>query len=134
MDPRPTALGLTLCDRIIVDQLTGQPSLICIFTGLQVDRFPSPPTRFAAYAVLTGGVGRGIITLRALRSTTGEQVYRQRGRISFLDRTDVVSAPFRIDGIVFPGPGFYLFQVLIDDELILGAERRIRVYRRRNVP
>ncbi len=134
MDPRPTALGLTLCDRIIVDQLTGQPSLICIFTGLQADYFPSPPARFAAYAVLTGGVGSGIITLRALRPGTGERVYQQDGRISFLDRTDVVSAPFRIDRIVFPSPGFYLFQVLIDNELIVGAERRIRVYRRSNLP
>jgi hypothetical protein len=66
MDPRPTALGLTLCDRIIVDQLTGQPSLICIFTGLQADYFPSPPARFAAYAVLTGGAGGGIITSSVL--------------------------------------------------------------------
>lgn len=134
MDPRPTALGLTLCDRIIVDQFTGQPSLISIFTGLQADYFPSPPARFAAYTVLTGGAGGGIITLRAIRAGTGEVVYVQRGRINFRDRTDVVQAPFRIEGIVFPSPAFYRFQILVDDELIVGAQRWIRVYGRRNLP
>jgi len=130
MDPRPSALGLTLCDRIIVDQLTGQPSLICIFTDLRADGFPSPPTRFSAYAMLTGGTGSGIITLRAIRSATGEQIYVERRPINFRDRTDVVSAFFRIESIVFPSAGFYLFQLLADHELIERSQRWIRVYRR----
>ena len=133
MDPRPSALGLTLCDRIIVDHFTGQPSLFSIFTGLQVDEFPTQPTRFSACVMLTGGVGGGIMELRAIQLATGDQIYARRGRVNFPDRSDIVSVFLRMQSIAFPAPGFYLFQLLIDDELIEGAQRRIRVYRKRGV-
>ena len=134
MDPRPSVVGLTLCDRIIVDQLTGQPSLIGIFTDLRADGFPSPPTRFSAYAVLTGGVGGGIIELRAVHLASGDQVYARRGWIQFPDRTDIVSVLLRTESIVFPSPGFYLFQLVVDGEVIEGAQRRIQLHRKRGEP
>jgi hypothetical protein len=83
-----------------------------------VDDFPSDPRRFCVAAFLTGSAGEGTIELRSIRLATGEQVYRQQGRISFRDQTDVVSVVFRIHKIRFPAPGFYLFQLLIDGQLV----------------
>jgi hypothetical protein len=41
MTPKPVAIGLLLCDRVIVDKDSNSPSAIGIFTGLAVESFPS---------------------------------------------------------------------------------------------
>ena len=133
MTPRPRSLGLVLCERIIVEEGTGQPSLISVFSGLEAATFPTQPVRFSAYFVLTGGTGSGRIEMRVFQIATGDQIYVRRGRITFPDRTDIVNSFFRIRSIRFPSPGFYVFQIFIDDEPIEGAERRIRVRRTRSV-
>jgi hypothetical protein len=47
MTPKPIAIGLLLCDRVIVDKDTNSPSAIGIFTGLAVEHFPSDSQRFS---------------------------------------------------------------------------------------
>jgi hypothetical protein len=42
----PVAIGLMLCDQVIVDKDTGKPSPVGIFTGLAVDHFDEPQTLF----------------------------------------------------------------------------------------
>jgi hypothetical protein len=66
--PKPIAIGLLLCDRVIVDKDTNSPSAIGIFTGLAVEYFPSDPQRFSVLAVLTDtqGNGRGKLTVYRL--------------------------------------------------------------------
>jgi hypothetical protein len=78
---------------------------------------------------VTGSAGEGKIELRAIRLATGEQIYQQGGRVSFRDQTDIVNVLFRVRKIRFPAAGFYLFQLLVDDELVPAAQRRLRVYR-----
>lgn len=129
MVPRPTAIALTLCDQVIVDERTKKPSFIGIFTGIGVDNFPSDAQRFSVCASLTGSSEQGRIEIRVIQLGTGEQVYSQSGTIRFRDRTDIVNVFFRVRAIRFPAPGFYMFQLLVDDELVEGAQRRLRVYR-----
>lgn len=126
---RPAALGLSVCEQVIVDTRSQNPSLIGIFTGLGVDDFPSDSQRFSVAAFLTGTAGEGRIELRVIRLATGDQIYQQSGKVSFRDHTDIVNVFFRVRKIRFPGPGFYLFQLLVDDELVPAAQRRLRVYR-----
>lgn len=85
-------------------------------------------------AFLTGSAGEGKIELRAIRLATGVRIYQQWGRVSFPDQTDIVNVLFRVRKIRFPGPGFYMFQLLVDDELIPAAQRRLRVYRISEAP
>ncbi len=61
MTAKPIAIGLLLCDRVIVDKDTYSPSAIGIFTGLAVESFPSDSQRFSVLSVLTHtqGDGRG---------------------------------------------------------------------------
>jgi hypothetical protein len=40
LTPKRIAIGLLLCDRVIVDKDTNSPSAIGIFTGLAVEHFP----------------------------------------------------------------------------------------------
>jgi len=78
MVPDPTALALLLCEQVIVDQYSRNPSPISIFTGLAVGQFPSDPQRFSVFAALTDTQGDGRLELRASRLDTGEEFYAQR--------------------------------------------------------
>jgi hypothetical protein len=126
MVPDPTALALMLCEQVIVDQGSRNPSPINIFTGRVVDRFPSDPQRFSAFAALTDGQGAGRLELRAVRLDTGDQFYAQQYPIHFPDRSMVVNVNVRVRNLRFPVPGVYEFMLLVDGNLI--AQRRLRVY------
>jgi hypothetical protein len=55
MNPLPTVLGLTLCEKAIVEEGTKNLTLVSTFTKLVVDGFPSLPQLFVLYAALTEG-------------------------------------------------------------------------------
>jgi hypothetical protein len=126
MVPDPTALALILCEQVIVDQHSRNPSPINIFTGREVDQFPSDPQRFSVFAALTDSQGQGRLELRAIRLDTGDQFYSQGYPIQFPDRTMVVNVNIRIRNLRFPVPGVYEFLLLVDGSLV--AQRRLRVY------
>ena len=128
MVPAPQALGLTLCERVIIEQGTKNPSLIGIFLARIVEGFPSEPVVFSAFAPLSDGSGTGTIELVAVRLETDEQIYMQRGEVTFPHRFAVVNAHFRVSKLRFPAPGSYAFMLLVDGDLI--AQRRVEVYRR----
>src|SRR5438128_12337567 len=67
MTPKPIAIGLLLCDRVIVDKDTNSPSAIGIFTGLAVEDFPSDSQRFSVLTVLTDAQGDGRAKLAVYR-------------------------------------------------------------------
>jgi hypothetical protein len=126
MNPPPLALSLILCEQVIVDHDTKNPSPISVFTGLAVDGFPSPAQRFSVFASLTNGRGTGTIKLVASRLDTGEPVYEQRYPIQFPDPLLVVNVNIRVRSIRFPVPGRYEFVLLVDADPV--AQRTIRVY------
>jgi hypothetical protein len=126
MIPDPTALALLLCEQVIVDQHSRNPSPINIFTGLAVEGFPSDPQRFSVFAALTDSQGDGRLELRAIRLDTGDQFYAQQYPIHFPDRATVVNVNIRIRGIRFPVAGLYEFLLMVDGSLV--AQRRLRVY------
>jgi hypothetical protein len=124
--PDPTALALLLCEQVIVDQHSRNPSPINIFTGLAVERFPSDPQRFSVFAALTDTQGDGRLELRGIRLDTGDQVYAQQYPVHFPERATVVNVNIRVRTIRFPVAGVYEFQLLVDGSLV--AQRRLRVY------
>jgi hypothetical protein len=128
MVPRPQALALTLCERVIIEQGKRNPSLIGIFMARSVEQFPSEAVAFSAFAAVMGGRGTGIVELVAIRLATDEQIYSQRGEVTFPDRRAVIHAHFRVSGIRFPEAGSYEFMLLVDGDLI--AQTRLLVDRR----
>jgi hypothetical protein len=125
MIPRPVAANLILCDLAIVEKGTEKVSLIGCFRTIYRDQFPSLPRAFTAFSVLSGGWKDGSIELRVSRSENQQVVYRKRGQITFADRSAVIFANIPTKSCSFPDPGRYLFELLVDDEII--AERFVNV-------
>jgi hypothetical protein len=125
MTPPPVAVGLIVCEQVIVDQHTRNPSPISIFTGLAVESFPSPPQRCSVFASLTNGRGDATLRLVVTRLDTGETIYEQRFPIRFPDPLLVVNVNIRVRGVRFPVPGHYEFALHVDSDPV--AHRTLRV-------
>jgi hypothetical protein len=130
MTPTPVALGLLLCDRVIIDKDTNSPSAIGIFTGLAVESFPTGPQRFSALAMLTDAQGDGSVRLAVHRLdehwARQEVIYSTAHAVQFPDRFAVVNYNLRVRTFRFPALGSYEFVLFVDQDEV--AHRRIRVY------
>lgn len=118
MNPPPIALGLTLCEKVIVEERTRNLTLVSTFRTLIVDDFPSPPQRLAFAAVLKDGHGDGTVDLVIRQLETDEETYSMRGQLRFPSRLDEVRAVFHIRDCSFPAPGQYEAILLVDGEWI----------------
>lgn len=127
MTPPPTAIGLWICERVIIEAGTGNPSLICAFTGRQFQRFPTDPIPFSVFFSLTDTTGSGIMRLEVNWLDTGENVYTTQRPIAVPDPLYIVNVHFRLQNLRFPGKGVYAFDLFVDEDLI--AQRKLRVYR-----
>ncbi|MDB5305914.1 MAG: hypothetical protein JWO38_116 [Gemmataceae bacterium] len=86
------------------------------------------------FAVLTDGAGESNAELVVTWFGDEEIVEyaRIRGRVRFSDPLHLVECVFRFRQFPFPGPGAYLFTLLLDEEW--AAQRALRVYRREEAP
>lgn len=125
MVSRPIALGLTLCDYVIVEERTKKVSLIGTFTGIAMEQFPSVAPPFSVVATVTDGLGEAPVDLVVVNLNTGEENYVFRGRCQFPDKLAEVSIHVRMNQCSFPAPGMYQFTLLVDGEWV--AQRRIRI-------
>jgi hypothetical protein len=130
MTPKPIALGLLLCGRVIVDKDTSSPSAIGIFNGLAVVDFPSDSQRFCVLCMLTDaqGDGGGKVTVYRLDEhwLRQEEIYSTVHPIRFPDRFSVINFNLRVRTIRFPMSGSYEFVLFVDGDEV--AHRRLRVY------
>jgi hypothetical protein len=125
MVPTPVALGLVLCDAVIVEEKTKKVSLIGTFTRIKATDFPATPLPFSVFAVLTDGHGDATIRLSVLRLETNEEVYAYDGPFHFPGPLAEVNFHLRLHHCEFPAAGAYQFSLLVDGEWV--AQRRLRV-------
>ena len=125
MASRPVALGLTLCDYVIVEERTKKVSFIGTFTRLSASRFPALAPPFSVVAPLTDGLGDATADLVVAALSTGEEAYTFRSQLSFPDKLAEVLYHARLHQCSFPAPGDYQFTLLIDGEWV--AQRRLRL-------
>src|SRR5207302_8541885 len=126
MIARPVALGLTLCDYVIVEERTKKASLIGTFTQISATQFPVVAQPFSVFAVLTDGFGdAAVVELVVMRLDTGEDIYRYRSQLRFPDKLAEVSVLFRLRQCSFPAAGIYQFTLVVDGERV--AQRRLHV-------
>ncbi len=128
MTPLPMVLGLTVCEKVIVEEGTKNVSLVSTFTKLFVEEFPSPPQRFAIYTVLTNAVGDATIELTVTRLDSDEEVYSLRRPLRFPDRLAEVRVLYRLREVMFPAAGWYQFTLYLDGEWL--TQRRLQVVER----
>ena len=128
----PVALGLTLCDYVLIEEGSRRVSLIGSLMRMVADRFPHAPPTFCIHAALTDGRGDVTLDLVATRLDTYETVASRKRQIHFTDRLEELQVIFRIKDWTFPAPGLYEIALLVDNEPI--AQRRIRVFSTEEAP
>jgi hypothetical protein len=128
MYPPPIALGLTLCEKVIVEETTRNTTLVSTFTKLFADDFPSRPERFAFASVLTGGQGEASVDLVLTHLESDDEVYAIHGATRFPDRIAEVKLVFHIRDCSFPSPGSYDATLFVDGDPV--ARRKFTVERR----
>ena len=126
MISRPVAIGLTLCDYVIVEARTGKVSLIGTFKGIAAHQFPAGPQPFCVFAVLTDAVGDATIEIVISRLDTGEAIFENRTWLKFPDKLTEVEFFARLRQCSFPVAGTYQVTLLVDGEWV--AQRRLQVY------
>ncbi len=72
---RPVAIGLTVCEQVIVEEKTHNITLVNCFLRLHLREFPASPQRLAIHAILTDGSGTGTIRLVVSRLDNLENIY-----------------------------------------------------------
>jgi hypothetical protein len=132
MIPKPIALGMTIREKVIVEERTKNVTLVSCFTRLIVEDFPSPPQRFTLFAALKGGLGNGIMEVVGTRLDTDETIYVRQVLIQFPNRLMEVRFIFRVTDCSFPEVGIYHFTLLIDGEWL--AQHELHVVGRREQP
>ena len=114
----PRAFALTLCERIDVDAAQVLYSLIGVFNFRSHPSYPTPPQRFAVHTVLFDGLGQGTLELKVLDANTNNPVYRFQKWWASTVRLQMVHLEIPVTQCVFPAPGRYLFELLLDGNFI----------------
>jgi hypothetical protein len=123
----PLALGLTICEDVVVEAPSRDVSLIRSFTGLPVEHFPTIARPLCVFSALTDGSGAADILLQVGHfSDTYEEVYRAHSQLAFPDPLRIVYYVMRLARCPLPGSGIYLFTLSANGFWL--AQRSLRVY------
>src|SRR4051794_24970728 len=99
---RPTALGLFLCDQVLIDGETRKWTLVGSFNVAYGGEFPHVPPPFVAYAELTDGQGRMTLTLSVSDVDEEEQLATETADVDFDDPLATYHVRFRFPHLSFP--------------------------------
>jgi hypothetical protein len=122
--PPPVLLSCVVCERVIFDLHTRMPSIICVLQTIAAPRYPARHALLALFCELTNGRGKITITARLVDVQEEDEILLdQQVEGEFTDVRQVVGLMFGFEGLVFPHPGEYRFQVYAGTELL--GERRI---------
>jgi hypothetical protein len=116
MIQRPNAVGLMLCQQVIIEEKTRNRTLVNNFSRLEVKNFPASVPPFSVVSTLTDGMGEMTLTLVVARLDTLEEVYTQAVRTRFDNPLQELRLQFRVTHCSFPVPGRYQFALLADGE------------------
>src|SRR5947207_2224766 len=123
MKQRPVAIGLLLCEQIIVENATHNVTPVNCFTHRTVDTFPSVPFPFVVLAILTDGAGEIPLEILIQRLDTLDEVYRAAVSFRFTNPLREVRCTVRIRHCSFPVPGHYQVLLFADNEMV--AHRKL---------
>lgn len=120
----PILLALQLCERVIVDRLTGMGSVISILEVLNATSFPVRHPNMTIFCELTNGHGQEVLTAKLVDVQNDEAiVFEQNLPVLFEDARQIVRCISSLRGLVFAHEGEYRVQLWADEHLL--NERRI---------
>ena len=121
---QPILLSAITCDRVIFDKVSGMPSVIDIVQNINARKYPARHPQIVFFCEMTNGHGTTQAKIRLVDAQEDEKViFEQEGTVQFKDVKQIVTLAMNLQGIVFPGPGEYRFQLFTGGHLI--GERRI---------
>jgi hypothetical protein len=126
MVQRPNAVGLTLCQLVIVEESTKNVTLANSFQTLDVETFPSASIPFAVYTVLTDGLGEIKLDLAVLRGDTLDEIYTRSFKVTFTDPLRQLRLWWNVRSCSFPAPGRYEFGLQANRELMTQSVLEVR--------
>lgn len=121
---QPILLSAIICDRVIFDKVSGMPSIINIIQTINSPKYPARHGQIIFFCELTNGHGSTRAKVRLVDIQQDDKIiFEQDGEIQFKDVKQIVTLVVNLQGIVFPRPGEYCFQLFSNDHLL--GERRI---------
>ena len=119
---QPILLSAIVSNRVIFDKVSAMPSIIDILQTISTTKFPARHPQMVFFCELTNGHGT---TKTAIKLVDNDDtiIFQQSGEVVFKDVKQILSITINLQGIVFPKPGEYRFQIFTNDQLL--GERRI---------
>jgi hypothetical protein len=124
MKQRPVAIGLLLCEQVIVEEKTGNVTPVNCFSYRTVSSFPSE-FPFVVFCVLTDGMGDIAIEVVIHHLANMDEVFQTTMTHRFIGPLDNVRCILRIRNCSFPSAGEYNVSLLADGELV--AHRKLTI-------
>jgi hypothetical protein len=124
MAKTPVAIGVFLCERVIVEEGTRNITLVNCFRERRVDQFPSEVAEFSLFALLTDGAGEMPLVVSIQRLDTLDEIYRLASTVKFASPLREYWCRPTIQKS-FPVPGHYQASLLANNEVI--AQRAFAV-------
>ena len=123
-DIQPILLSAITCNRVIFDKVSGMPSIIDIVQTIDAPKYPARHPQIVFFCELTNGHGTTDVKI-CLVDAQGEEkiIFEREGKVRFGNVKQIVTLAMNLQGIVFPNPGEYRFQLFTAGTLL--GERRI---------
>lgn len=122
--PPPILLSAIICDRAIFDHITGMPTLVNLIQVINAPKYPTRAPMLVFFCELTNGRGSRELKVKLVESHHEEKVlFEKSSKVNFKDVKQIMTVTLNLQGVVFPAPGEYRFQVYIDGSPL--GERRI---------
>lgn len=118
-------LALVVCERVIIEQGTGNKTLVGVFNAITSPVFPAVHPFLSIYLSLTNGSGSKNVELRLVRGAG--VVIAASSTVEFDTPNAVVEIIYRFRNVAFLEPGMHSFEVYADEELIF--ESRFQLVR-----
>ncbi len=123
-DIQPILLSAITCNRVIFDKVSGMPSIIDIVRTIDAQRYPARHPQIVFFCELTNGHGTTDVRISLVNTQEDEKIiFEREGKVRFENVKQIVTLAMNLQGIVFPGPGEYRFQLFASGYLL--GERRI---------
>jgi hypothetical protein len=125
MSQIPVAIGLMLCEQVIIEEKTRNLTPVNCFNLRRVRDFPSEDVAFTVLALVTDGPGEHQVDIVIHRLDTLDVIYRRSATVRFSNPLQDTRCMIRVPDCSFPDPGHYQVMLLFSKEMV--AQRKLTV-------
>ena len=132
-DVPPIVLSTIICDRVLLDAPTKTSSIISIRDKILAAKYPARHPQLFFFAEMTNGHEDTQIRVRLVDVQNDDKIMAEKvSKIRFDDVKRIVTIVLGFEGLIFPHPGEYCFQLYAGNEQL--ASRRIVCLQVKPVP